>query len=89
MDGMFNEFQRNVMPGDIIDDRGDIVYIGNFNKGGENDTENCLIRRITREVNEDTGAEITRIMYPDGNCALASCTWADREKYNYKYAQNK
>ena len=86
---MFNEFQRNVMAGDIIDDRGDVVYIGNFGKGGETDTENCLIRRITRELNEETGAEITRIMYPDGNCVTPDCTWANREKYNYKYAQNK
>lgn len=84
----FNEFQRNVMAGDIIEDKGDVVYIGNFGKGGETDKENCLIRRITRKIDKD-GAEITRIMYPDGNCATPACTWADREKYNYKYAKNK
>lgn len=86
---MFNEFQCNVMAGDIIDDRGDIVYIGTFGEGGETDTENCVIRRITREVNEETNAEITRIMYPDGNSARPIHTWADREIYNYKYSKNK
>lgn len=78
------------MAGDITEDHGDVVYIGVFAPlTDETDAENCLIRRIVREVDEETGVETTRITYPDGDNAHPIYTWADRANYNYKYAKSK
>lgn len=85
-----NEFQRTVMGGDIIEDRGSTIYIGIFSpRTDETDTKNCIIRRMTETEDPETGAIVTRIMYPDGNDSLPNQTWADRETYDYKYSKNK
>ena len=85
---VFSELQRNIMCGDITEDHGDVVYIGTFDKGDETGKDNCMIRRITRTV-EENGVETTRVMYADGENAQATHTWAYREEYKYKYPKTK
>lgn len=86
---MFGEFTRNLMAGDIIEDHGNVVYVGVFKSlGDETGTNNCVIRRIERTVGED-GVEITRTTYPNGDNSNPQYTWADKEKYTYRYAKNK
>lgn len=111
MSGILTDFQRNVLGGDIIEDRGDVIYVGIFGKGGdETGKDNCIIKRITmtsvricgNPTERDTVGDwtcdywhsdiqfpVVRTQYPDGNNYDFCHTWADREKYDYKYARAK
>lgn len=87
---MLNEFQRNALGGDLIEDRGNVIYVGIFRAGtDETGTGNCLIRKIEQVEDAETGVLTTRTTYPDGNNYDYSDTWADREKYSYMYAKSK
>ncbi|MCM1168759.1 MAG: hypothetical protein NC324_02360 [Bacteroides sp.] len=87
---MLNEFQRYVTGGDIIEDRGDVIYMGVFKPhSDETGTKNCIIRRMTQIEDPETGFVTTRIMYPGGNDCNFEQTWAERENYEYKYAKSK
>ena len=82
--------QRNMLGGDIIEDRGDIIFVGIFKAGtDETGTGNCLIRKIEQVEDPDTGIVITRTMYPDGVNHECAHTWAERENYTYEYARTK
>ncbi|MEG1499340.1 MAG: hypothetical protein RR393_08000 [Bacteroidales bacterium] len=85
---MLNDFQKNALGGDIIEDRGNVVYVGTFRgSSDETGTENCLIRKI--EETERKGITIVRILYPEGINYDYRFTWSKRETYNYKYANSK
>ena len=87
---MLNDFQRNTLGGDIIEDRGNIIYVGIFKAAtDENGQNNCLIRKIEQFEDEETGTITTLTKYPDGNNSEMSDTWANRETYNYEYARSK
>ena len=87
---MLSEFQRSALGGDIIEDKGDIIYVGLFKSTtNENGTNNCLIKRIDRKEDPVTGTVTIRTKYPDGNNSEMNHTWADRAKYNYEYARSK
>lgn len=85
---MLNDFQKNALAGDIVEDKGNVVFVGIF-KGGtdETGTENCLIKKI--EVTEGEGVAVIRTTYPDGINYDYTSTWSERETYNYKYAKSK
>ncbi len=87
---MLNEFQRSALGGDIIEDRGDIIYVGLFKTmTDETMKNNCLIKRIERVEDKDTGIVTIRTKYANGNNCEMTETWADREKYNYEYSRSK
>lgn len=87
---MFNEFQRNTLGGDLIEDRGDVIYIGVFRPGtDETGTGNCMIRKMEQSEDKETGIVTTRITYPDGNNFDYGATWSERENYDYMYAKSK
>ncbi len=82
--------QRNMLGGDIIEDRGAVIFIGIFKAGtDENGTGNCLIRKVEQVEEPDTGHVVTRIMYPGGINHECGHTWAERDNYEYRYAQTK
>lgn len=87
---MLNDFQRNTLGGDIIEDRGNIIYVGIFKAAtDENGQNNCLIRKIEQVEDPVTGVITVRTTYPNGNNSEMSDTWADRENYTYEYARSK
>lgn len=87
---MLNEFQRSALGGDIIEDQGNIIYVGLFKPmTDETGKENCLIKRIERVKDEITGYVTIRTKYANGNNCDMTQTWADREKYNYEYSRSK
>ena len=56
---MFNEFQRSALGGDLIEDRGNVIYVGIFRPGtNENGTGNCMIRRIEQVKDEEKGRRL-------------------------------
>lgn len=90
MGGFLTDAQRNMLGGDIIEDRGDVIYVGIFGRGeDENGENNCVIRKIEEVEDPETGYITVRTLYPDGNNHDFANTWADRENYNYKYARAK
>lgn len=87
---MLSEFQRSALGADIIEDRGNIIYAGIFKRmTDENGTENCLIKRIEQKKDPETGVVTIRTQYAEGNNSDMTLTWADREKYEYKYPMTK
>ena len=87
---MLNDFQRNTLGGDIIEDRGNVIYVGLFKAvTDETGTNNCLIRKIEQVEDPDTRNIITRTTYPNGNNSEMTDTWAERENYKYEYARTK
>ncbi len=87
---MFNEFQRNTLGGDLVEDRGDVIYIGVFRPGtDETGTGNCMIRKMEQSEDPETGIVTTRITYPNGNNFDYGDTWSERENYDYMYAKSK
>lgn len=87
---MMIDAQRNMLGGDIIEDRGAVIFVGIFLAGtDENGTGNCLIRKIEQVEDQATGRIVTRVMYPDGVNHECAHTWAERDLYNYKYAKAK
>lgn len=87
---MLNDFQRNTLGGDIIEDRGDVIYVGIFKAASDERGENnCLIRKIEQVEDPESGTVTTRTTYPDGNNSEMTDTWSLRETYNYEYARSK
>ena len=87
---IITDAQRNMLGGDIIEDRGNVIYVGIFDAGtDETGTENCLIRKIEQVEDPDTKVVTTRIMYPDGINHECGHTWSERDNYNYRYANAK
>lgn len=87
---MLIDSQRNLLGGDIIEDRGNVIFVGIFKAGtDESGTGNCLIRKIEQEEDPDTDVVTTRIMYPDGINHECGHTWTERDNYTYKYAKTK
>lgn len=85
-----NEFQRSTLGGDIIEDQGDIIYVGLLKSMTDETMENnCLIKRIERTVDPQTGYVTIRTKYANGEDCDMKYTWADREKYNYEYPRSK
>ena len=87
---MLSEFQRSALGGDIIEDKGDIIYVGLFKAAtDETGQNNCLIKRITQKIDPVTGTVTICTKYPNGNNSEMNNTWADRAKYNYEYSRSK
>ncbi|MBO8432748.1 MAG: hypothetical protein IAB08_05595 [Bacteroidetes bacterium] len=87
---MFNEFQRSALGGDLIEDRGNVIYVGIFRPGtNESGTGNCMIRRIEQVKDEEKGIVTTRTTYPSGNNFDYGDTWSERDNYEYMYAKSK
>lgn len=87
---MFNEFQRSALGGDLIEDRGDVIFVGIFRAGtDENGTGNCMIRKIEQSEDPETGIVTTKTTYPNGNNFDYGDTWSERDNYEYMYAKSK
>ena len=85
-----SEFQRSALGGDIIEDQGDIIYIGLLKSmTDETMKDNCLIKKIERSVDPVTGYVTVRTKYAKGEDCDMKCTWGDREKYSYEYPRSK
>ncbi|MDE6493294.1 MAG: hypothetical protein K2L50_01770 [Bacteroidales bacterium] len=87
---MLSEFQRSALGGDIIEDKGDVIYVGLFKPTtDETGQNNCLIKRIDQKEDPVTGNITIRTKYPNGNNSEMTDTWANRVKYNYEYSRSK
>ncbi len=88
---MLNSFDKNLIEGDLVEDRGNVVFVALFNPGkDENSTENaCIIKRVRFWEDKQTGYQITEIKYANGSNTRFSCVWNERANYQYEYAKTK
>jgi hypothetical protein len=87
---MLDSLSKNLIEGDIVEDRGDTVYVGLFdNNKDENSPDGCIIKRVQTYLDEQTNYAMTVIKYANGDSMRFSCAWHERENYQYKYASGK